>query len=150
MKYIIFLLILINSNVFAQQSSNKQIASNNIDKYFNTSLTEKERQYYYSQIHDYSVSLRDNPTPEAYVNRGVSYAKLGMYPDAISDYNRALRIDSLYSYALFNRGIARARFRYTKRACMDIKKSYKLGIKQAKQVYDDNCGLFKRDLGELK
>ncbi len=149
MKYLIILLVLISSNVFSQQKNNKQIASNNIDKYFNTNLTEKERQYYYSKIHDYSVSLRENPTPQAYVNRGVSYAKLGLYPDAISDYNRALRIDSLYSYALFNRGVARARFRYTKRSCMDIKKSYELGLKQAKQVYDNNCGLYKSDLGEL-
>ena len=143
MKFLAFLLLLISFNVFSQ-------SKNNIDKYFNTELTQKQRQEYYSKIHDYSESIRNNPTPEAYVNRGVTYAKLGLYPDAITDYNRAIRLDSLFSYAYFNRGIARSRFRYTKRSCLDIKKSYELGIAQAKAVYDNNCGLFKKDLGELK
>ncbi len=151
MKYLIIFLIFISSNVFSQKNNNNnQMASNNIDKYFNTQLTEVERQNYYSQIHDYSQELHKNPSPETYVNRGVAYAKLGLYPDAISDYNRALRIDSLFSYAYYNRGLARARFRYTKRSCMDIKKAYELGITQSKQVYNENCGLFKRELGELK
>lgn len=147
MKKLVFLILLItNINLYAQVKSDK----NNIDKYFNTEISQKQRQSYYKSIHDYSVALRENPSAEVYVNRGVSYARLGLYPDAISDYNRALKIDSLYPYAFYNRGVARARFRYTKRACMDIKKSAELGLFRATKTYNNNCGLFISDLGKIK
>ena len=43
---------------------------------------------------------------DAYNNRGVAYAKLGDYRQAISDYDRAIEINPEYAEAYYNRGIA--------------------------------------------
>ena len=83
-----------------------------------------------------------------FVNRGVQYAFLGLYPDAISDYNKAIKLDSTIAEAYYNRGIVQSRFAYTKRGCMDIKKAYHLGLTQAKTLYNNKCGLYKNELGE--
>ena len=118
-----------------------------LNKYFNTSMTQNQRQAIYKQIADYSAKIRQAPKePANYVNRGVCYAKMGLYPDAISDYNHALKIDSLLPEAYYNRGIARGRFRYTKSACIDIYKAYKLGLTQAKDLFNKKCGMYQTTL----
>jgi tetratricopeptide (TPR) repeat protein len=121
-----------------------------LEKTFNRTLTDQERKDIKTSIYDYSQAIKINPDdPYNYINRGVCYANLGLHPDAISDYNRALKIDSEIAEAYYNRGIARARFRFTKTACLDIKESYKLGLQVAKKTYDNNCGVFKGQIGEI-
>jgi len=118
-----------------------------LNKYFNTSLSQDQRQAIYQKIADYSGKIRQHPKdPDNYINRGVCYAKMGLYPDAISDYNKALKIDSLIPEAYYNRGIARGRFRYTKNACVDILKAYQLGLTQAKNLFDKKCGMYRSTL----
>ena len=118
-----------------------------LNNYFNTSMTQDQRQAIYKQIADYSAKIKQAPKePANYVNRGVCYANMGLYPDAISDYNNALKIDSLLPEAYYNRGIARGRFRYTKSACIDIYKAYKLGLAQAKNLFDNKCGMYQTTL----
>ena len=43
---------------------------------------------------------------EFYNNRGMAYRDKGQYDQAISDYNKALEINSKYAYAYNNRGMA--------------------------------------------
>jgi tetratricopeptide (TPR) repeat protein len=43
---------------------------------------------------------------EAYLNRGLSYARLFGYERAIEDYDEAIRLDPQYAQAYYNRGIA--------------------------------------------
>ncbi|MFH2094871.1 MAG: tetratricopeptide repeat protein [Bacteroidota bacterium] len=123
----------------------------NLENTFNPNLTDQERKEIKDNIYNYSQILHQDPqNAVALINRGSMYAQLGLYPDAITDYNSALRIDSTISQAYYNRGIAKARFRYTKPACLDIKKAAELGLDPAVDVYDNNCGLYKRELGEIK
>lgn len=118
-----------------------------LNNYFNKSLTQEQRQEIYSQISQYSKAIRDNPEETSnYINRGVCYAKLGQYPDAISDYNIALKIDSMIPEAYYNRGIARGRFRYTKGACMDLRRASKLGLNLSKEIFDKKCSIYKNSL----
>ena len=134
---LILFAIVISINGFSQKN-------NSIENYFNRSLTQEQRQAIYKQIAGFSAAIRETPNdPANYINRGVCYANLGMYPDAISDYNSALKIDSLLPEAYYNRGIARGRFRYTKGACVDIFRAWKLGLIQAKELFDKRCGMYK-------
>ena len=74
---------------------------------------------------------------------------MGLYPDAISDYNKALKIDSTIAEAYYNRGISKARFAYTKGSCLDVKKAALYGLPQGRELYKNKCGLFMKELGEL-
>jgi tetratricopeptide (TPR) repeat protein len=122
----------------------------NLEKCFNRSINDQERDKVKQDIYDYSQMIRENPNEAIYyLNRGVSYATLGLYPDAINDYNAAIKINAGIPEAFYNRGLARARFAYTKAACVDIKKSAEMGLGIAGQVYENKCGLFKEDLGEI-
>ena len=121
-----------------------------LESTFNPTLTQEDRKTIKDNIYHYSQEIKKNPdNPYSYLNRGVQYANLGLYPDAITDYNTCLKIDSTIPEAYYNRGIAKARFRYTKAACIDVRKSAKLGLKIGKKTYNEKCGLFMRQLGKL-
>ena len=122
----------------------------NLELYFNRTINDTERILIKDNIHLLSKQITINQNnPSLYVNRGVQYALLGLYPDAITDYTHALKIDSTLAEAYYNRGIAKSRFAYTKGACLDVKKSALLGLPQGKPLYDKKCGLYKSELGEL-
>jgi tetratricopeptide (TPR) repeat protein len=57
-------------------------------------------------VHNNSKCLRIDPDYgyNTYYNRGATYAKLGKYKDAISDYSRAIRMNPDYIRAYSNRG----------------------------------------------
>ncbi len=122
-----------------------------LEKTFNRDLTQDQRKEVKDKIYTYSQIIKsDTANARAYINRGVMYAKLGLYPDAISDYHKAIRIDSTIPEAFYNRGLARARFRFTKTACMDIKHAAEMGLDVATKSYNENCGFFKPQLGEIR
>ncbi len=148
-KTILVVISLLSFYLVNAQDNNKNDFQ--LNNYFNTSLTQDQRQNIYKQIANYSEKIRQNPkTTSNYINRGVCYAKMGMYPDAISDYNKALAIDSLLPKAYYNRGIARGRFRYTKSACIDILRAYKMGLTSAKDLFDRKCGMYVGSLTVVK
>lgn len=135
---------------FFQQVFCQEKKQFNLELYFNRTLTDDDRVRLKENIYQYSQQIKNTPEdPKLYVNRGVQYALLGLYPDAISDYNKAVKIDSTIAEAYYNRGIAKARFAYTKGSCLDVKKAALLGLPQGKSLYDNKCGLFKSELGEL-
>ena len=58
-------------------------------------------------VADFSKAIELNPLyAEAYVNRGLVYAKLGKHSLALHDYDRALTIDANLPEAHFNRGLS--------------------------------------------
>ncbi|MFH2141989.1 MAG: hypothetical protein ABIJ97_06180 [Bacteroidota bacterium] len=122
-----------------------------LEKTFNPTLSEDNRKEIKENIFNYSQMIKANPDDAiAFLNRGVAYANLGLYPDAITDYNKSIMIDSTIPQAYYNRGIAKSRFRYTKPACLDVKHAAELGLDIAKKSYNANCGLFMSELGELE
>ena len=140
--------ILVSLSINLIFSQNKDF---DLESTFNKDLTQDQRQAIKDQIYNYSQMIRaDSTDARAYINRGAKYSQLGLYPDAISDYHRAIKIDSTIPEAYFNRGVARARFRYTKIACMDVKRAAEMGLDVAFSTYEKNCGLFKSKLGEIK
>ncbi|GAB4293280.1 MAG: hypothetical protein Kow0068_18410 [Marinilabiliales bacterium] len=122
-----------------------------LEKTFNPSLSDSQRTAIKTKIENYNQQIIDDSINAIlYLNRGVEYSKLGLYPKAINDYNLCIKYDSLIPEAFYNRGLAKARFRYTKDACKDIKKAYELGLETAKQTYLKNCGLYFKDLGNIE
>lgn len=145
----LFLTVLINSGRKVIAQNQKQ--GFNLELYFNRELTEDDRKKIKDNIHQYSQQIIANPKdPVPLVNRGVQYAHLGLFPDAITDYNKALKLDSTLAEAYYNRGIARARFGYTKTACVDLKKAAKLGLGAGASLYNKKCGLYIKELGTVE
>ena len=129
----------------AQETSNN--SKFNINQYFNLQLTQAQRQEIYSNIKKYSDAIKQDPTNAMnYLNRGKEYAKLGMYPDAISDYNKSINLNGQLAAAYYYRGLAKARFHYTKRSCADMLKAAHLGMEDAMATYNAHCGLYKAAL----
>jgi len=111
-----------------------------LKQYFKTSLTITEKKQMKKAIFMFSQQIKTHPDEALnYLNRGAIYATLGYYPDAIDDYNKALKIDSLFPEAYYNRGLAKARFGFTKHACIDIKKAAELGMQDASIILNDKC-----------
>ena len=65
----------------------------------------------------------------AYYNRGVAYARKGQYDQAISDFTKALEINSRLAKAYNNRGGAYYRIGQLDQAWEDVHKAQDLGFK---------------------
>tara|TARA_B110000211_G_C13997737_1_gene516992 strand:- start:746 stop:1210 length:465 start_codon:yes stop_codon:yes gene_type:complete len=125
-------------------------AQTKIEKYYNTGLSDSARADYKAKIvHMDKYIAQDSINAEAFLQRGVYYSFLGLSVNAIEDYDKAIELDSDQPIAYFNRGIAKARFRYTYEACYDFKKSYLLGVTQAAKVYTANCRLYQKKIDSL-
>lgn len=122
-----------------------------LEKTFNPQLTDIERKIIKENIRQYSEQIReDQENPYLYLNRGVMYANLGLFPDAISDYNKAITLKDNLAEAYYNRGIARARFMFNARACEDIKKASDLGLQDAKDLFKKQCGRYVSEIGDIE
>ena len=73
---------------------------------------------------------------EAFVDRGNAYAKKGNYDYAISDYNKALKINPNNTNAYFYRGINDVLKRDKNRARQDFIKAKSLGHPDAQECLD--------------
>ncbi len=144
--FLSFLICLLLANIGIAQNTNFDLEGT-----FNRELTPEQRKAIKDNIYNYSQEINaNNSNAHAHLNRGVMYAKLGLFPDAISDYNKSIRIDSTIPEAYYNRGLARARFRFTKFSCIDIKRAAEMGLSVAEKSYENNCGFFKMYLGEIE
>ena len=124
---------------------------NSLEVQFNKTLTPEQRKSFKEEIQKNSQKIRENPNNYIYyLRRGVAYSNLGLNPDAISDYNKVIKIKPDIAQAYYNRGIARARFRYTKISCQDIKKAADLGLDNAVVIYKNKCQLYFKDLGVIQ
>lgn len=118
-----------------------------IDKYFNPNISDEERALHKKNIQQFTDRIKANPNDvSAYVNRGAYYSYLGLYPQAIKDYDKAIELYPGIPEVWYNRGLAKARFVYTLDACQDLKKAQDLGLAQAKGVIIQNCGRYRAQL----
>lgn len=121
-----------------------------IEKYYNTALSDSTRADYKSKIvHMDKYIAQDSVNAEAFIQRGVYYSFLGLSVEAIKNYNKALVLDNQQPIAYFNRGVAKARFKFTYEACYDFKKAHLLGLSKAAEVYNTNCQLHKIKIDSL-
>ena len=63
---------------------------------------------------------KDNRFAEAFNNRGIAYADLGKWRNAINDYDSAIRLEPDFSDAFNNRGMAYANLGETEKAIKDF------------------------------
>lgn len=132
------------ASISLAQQTKVDSADAKIEKYYNVKISDSLRAVYKSQIdHMNKYIAQDSVNPKAFLQRGIYYAQLGLNVEAISDYDKALMLNDKEPIAYFNRGLAKARFRYSYDACYDFKIANKLGLQQAADVFNDNCGLFK-------
>lgn len=150
MKTLLFVAcVLCTINILAQETV-VDSAKLKIEKYYNTSLSDSTRSDYKAKIEHMDKYLaQDSINPKAFLQRGIYYSFLGLNIEAIKNYNKALELDSEQPIAYFNRGVAKARFKFTYDACYDFKRSYLLGLNEAGKVYDSNCGLHKKKIDSL-
>jgi len=121
-----------------------------IEKYFNTGISDSLRLHYKAQIiHMNKYIAGDSLNPKAFLQRGIYYGQLGFQVEAISDYDQSIALDSNGSVAYFNRGLAKARFRYSYDACYDLKKAHNLGIDAAEDIYKSCCGLYHSQIDKI-
>ena len=118
-----------------------------IDKYFNPNISDEERAIHKKNIQQFSDRIASKPSDvSAYVNRGAYFSYLGLYVQAIKDYDKAIELYPGIPEVWYNRGLAKARFVYTLDACKDLKKAQDLGLAQAKGVIIQNCGRYRAKL----
>jgi tetratricopeptide (TPR) repeat protein len=146
---LLFIAIFLTYPSFSQVKPIKQ--DFDLEKTFNPQLSDVERKNIKENIRQYSEQIRDDQNnPYLYLNRGVMYANLGLFPDAITDYNKAITLKDNLAEAYYNRGIARARFMFNERACEDVKKAADLGLQDAKDLFKQQCGRFVSTIGNVK
>jgi len=59
-------------------------------------------------------------------------------------------LDSSNAAAYYNRAISRAKYSYNLDACSDLFRAYKLGLKEAENIYNQKCGYFKKQIEQNK
>ncbi|RPI35513.1 MAG: tetratricopeptide repeat protein, partial [Nitrospiraceae bacterium] len=60
--------------------------------------------------------------PDAYHNRGIAYANVGKYDEAIEDYDRVISLRPKDPNIYFSRGVA-----YAKKAMVDFRRACDMG-----------------------
>ena len=63
------------------------------------------------ELYTFALNLNENFL-DAWINRGLVYNELGDYEKSISDYNKAIEIDSKCALAFNNRGYTRFKQKY--------------------------------------
>ena len=66
-------------------------------------------------------------------------ADLNKLGEAIHDFTKAIEINSDYSQAYNNRGVAKNILTGSKEGCADMKKAMELGSERAKLTYENWC-----------
>ena len=143
--FITFMLLFVDSYAQKRVVIDSAIDSvdTKIEKYYNTGISDSLRNHLKAQIeHINKYITKDSSNPKAFLQRGIYYSQLGFQVKAIADYDKSLQLDSNESVAYFNRGLAKARFRYSYDACYDIKKAHNLGIDAAENIYKSYCKLY--------
>jgi len=85
-----------------------------------------DRELFKSGIECYDVSLKLKECAEAYSNRGIAYAKLNKYEQAIEDFSKAIELNPDDAEAYYNRGLAYAKLNEHEQAIEDYGKAIKL------------------------
>lgn len=86
-----------------------------------TNLQESSANLYQDAINDYAKAIELNPkNPKAYLNRGISKAKMKDYQGAIEDFTKVTKLEPNNSKAFYNRGLVKAYLKDYKYAIEDF------------------------------
>jgi tetratricopeptide (TPR) repeat protein len=143
MKCIPFIFLLLTFSFVQGQDTAVDSAETKIEKYYNIGMPDSIRMHLKNQIHNMDKYIaKDSLNPQAFLQRGIYYTQLGAQVRAIKDYDRSIELNPSEPIAYYNRALAKSRFRYTLDACVDLKKSEQLGIKEAGIIYVSYCRLY--------
>ena len=118
-----------------------------VDSFFNRNLTSHQRDSIQQRIAYYTnLIVSDSLNQQAYFERARLYVDLGMHHKAEKDYTYLIKIDSLNPIYLYNRAICTSKYGFTLDACSDLYKAAYMGLKQAQEVYQRKCGLYKTQI----
>jgi tetratricopeptide (TPR) repeat protein len=78
-------------------------------------------------------------TATEYFDRGNVKYKLEDYQGAISDYNKAIKIDPRDRKAYYNRGAAKLMLDLIDSGCLDLSKAGELGFEKAYEMIREYC-----------
>jgi len=109
--------------------------------YYNRGVAQFEMGFYHPALSDFNTAISINQGySDYYIFRGNVKSKLNYSEEqSISDYNKAIQIDSYNLNALFNRAIAKKRIGDKKGACSDFRKASSLGSQDASNWIDKIC-----------
>ena len=113
----------------------------------NVSCTDQSSKDYTQTIKSDSTDASYNKV-NVYNNRGLIYAALGQYQEAIHDYNQAIELDPNHLYAYNNRGVAYAALGQYQEAIHDYNQAIELNPTDMNAYYNRGLSWFK--LGEYK
>jgi len=85
-----------------------------------------DRELFESGIECYDVSLKLKECAEAYINRGIAYAKLNKHEQAIEDFSKAIALNPNLAEAYSNRGLTYAELNKHERAIEDYDRAIAL------------------------
>ncbi|MBS1917882.1 MAG: hypothetical protein JST87_16550 [Bacteroidetes bacterium] len=112
--------------------------SQTIDDYFNDGVTKLKLKNISGAIKDFNIVLRINPKHElALVDRALCWMGQGKWRMAISDSERAIKINSGQAVAYFIRGCAKGNIH--ENACPDLHKALDLGWVAAESALQQYC-----------
>jgi tetratricopeptide (TPR) repeat protein len=100
---------------------------NNNSIYFARSIVMADKKDYQGAVSDVTRVILSNPSPTAYKQRAMYYEKMGQFPNAVSDYVQAIKIDNKDFDAYFRRAAANEQQQNFKAALIDYNKVAVLG-----------------------
>ena len=112
---------------------------------FQKGLKALEEADYYTAIEHFSNCIEHASSAAAYSNRGLAKNELGRHRDAISDYDKAIRLNPKNAVAFNNRGTANYELGRHEDAISDFAKAIRLDPKNAFAY--NNRGNSKNELG---
>jgi tetratricopeptide (TPR) repeat protein len=119
------------------------------DKEQNNSRTGNDSQLYYNpQIgndgyNDMKEKLRtidsNNTKADLCLKNGNNFVQLKKYDEAIAEYSKAIEINNNFKAAYYNRGLVLAVLGQKGKGCLDLRKAFELGEKDADKMIEKYC-----------
>lgn len=126
----------------AEEDFSKAIKLN--ESVVNTYIDKMEK---YDKMNEYQKSTSDMPDgfvykhdlAVPYYGRGMAFAGQGKTTEALSDFEKAIKIDPKYNEAICERGIIYISKGDKEKGCIDLQKAKKQGNEKAKSLFEKNA-----------
>ncbi len=113
---------------------------NNLHGIFNLGVAYKEANQLNEAIETFSLLISKKPDfPNAYYERGFSYGKMGLFPQAKFDLDESIKYQPQHGPSYFFRGRAYEGVGKIGPACEDWKKALELGVAEAQEHIQQKC-----------